>query len=72
MLIYIIQECEDPARSKNKEYQEFAQNYLLIGDNKNKGLGVFARKDKKLEKVELDNHYLCYMLPFKFEGKLFF
>lgn len=70
--LYIIQECEDPARSKNKEYQEFAQNYLWIVDNKNKGLGVFARKDKKLEKVELDNHYLRHMLPFKFEGKLFF
>ena len=40
--LYVIQECEDPARTKNKEYQKFAQNYLWIGDNKNKGLGVFA------------------------------
>ena len=70
--LYIIQECEDPARCNNAAYKDFAQNYLWIGENKNKGLGVFARSGKKLEKVELDSHYLRYMLPFKFEGKMFF
>ncbi|HIX02422.1 MAG TPA: hypothetical protein H9861_06670 [Candidatus Ligilactobacillus excrementigallinarum] len=70
--LYVIQECEDPARTKNKEYQKFAQNYLWIGDNKNKGLGVFARKNKKLEMIEIDNHYLRYILPFKFGNENFF
>ena len=70
--LYIIQECEDPARCNNAAYKDFAQNYLWIGENKNKGLGVFARPGKKLEKIELDGHYLRYMLPFKFEGKMFF
>ena len=66
--LYIIQECEDPARCNNAAYKDFARNYLWIGENKNKGLGVFARPGKKLEKIELDSHYLRYMLPFKFEG----
>ena len=70
--LYIIQECEDPARCNSAAYKDFAQNYLWIGENKNKGLGVFARPGKKLEEVELDSYYLRYMLPFKFEGKMFF
>ena len=40
--IYIVQECEDPARTEHKEYSEWAQNHLWIGDNKNKGVGIFA------------------------------
>ena len=40
--IYVIQECENPAECKSIAYREFAHNYLWIGENKNKGLGVFA------------------------------
>ena len=42
--IYVIQECENPAKSSCVAYKEFADNYLWTGENKNKGLGVFARK----------------------------
>lgn len=50
--IYIIQECEDPARAKNKEYEEFAgDSYFQTGDDKNKGLGIFANDDVALEKI---------------------
>lgn len=70
--LYVIQECEDPAQSNNRNYMEFAKNYLWIGNNKNKGLGVFSRCNKKIEKIKLDNHYLQYILPFKFDGRLFF
>lgn len=47
--IYVIEECEDPAQSKQKEYQAFASNSVWVGDNKNKGLGIFARKGINIE-----------------------
>lgn len=43
--IYVIQECENPAESTCAKYRDFAQNYLWTGENKSKGLGVFARKN---------------------------
>lgn len=42
--IYVIQECENPAESTSGEYKKFARNYIWIGENKNRGLGVFARE----------------------------
>lgn len=47
--IYVIQECENPAECSSTTYKKFADNYLWIGENKNKGLGVFARKGILLE-----------------------
>jgi len=49
--IYVICECEDPARAKVKEYVEFAgDNYFWTGDGKDKGLGIFAGSHVKLVK----------------------
>lgn len=56
--IYVVQECEDPSRTLSKEYKEFATNYIWIGENKNKGLGIFAKSDIKLEK----NNWATYCL----------
>lgn len=51
--IYVICECEDPARAKVKEYVEFAgDNYFWTGDLHYKGLGIFAKDHVKLEKLE--------------------
>lgn len=65
--ICIVQECENPAESTNKEYINWASNYLWVGDNKNKGLGVFAKDYIKLEKLEWSNiyknHSVKYFLP---------
>lgn len=43
--ILIIQECEDPKRCKDSACQLWCSNYLWAGNNKNSGLGVFAKKD---------------------------
>lgn len=51
--IYVIQECENPAESKSEEYKKFAgENYFWVGDYHFKGLGIFAKEDIKLEKID--------------------
>lgn len=41
--IYVIQECENPEECSSIAYKDFAKNYLWTGENRSKGLGVFAR-----------------------------
>ncbi len=41
--IYVIQECEDPEKSNDVNYRAWAGNFLWTGENKHKGLGIFAR-----------------------------
>ena len=54
--ILVIQECEDPKQS-TKAYEEWASNYLWIGKNKNKGLGIFAKKEIEIEKLNWNGDY---------------
>lgn len=65
--IYVVQECENPAESNHKNYLEWSRNYLWIGDNKNKGLGIFVREDWKIEKLDwsdkYSDHNVKYFLP---------
>lgn len=49
--ILIIQECENPIAS-TKQYSDWAKNYSWIGNNKNKGLGVFCKDNITLEKLD--------------------
>jgi exonuclease III len=73
--IYIIQECENPNRvaTKPKGYDTFVESHLWVGENKNKGLGVFARKGIAIEKIELNQTWngfnLKWFLPFQIENK---
>lgn len=55
--IYIIQECEAPTEAKHKDYTKWADNYLWLGDTKNKGLGIFAKTDIKLQKLDWTNKF---------------
>src|SRR5690625_4788610 len=66
--IYVIQECENPELTKNKEYQEFGKNYLWFGKNKNKGLGIFASKDILLENNHWETHYLRNFISARING----
>lgn len=65
--IYVIQECENPIESKNKEYINWAVNYIWNGDTKNKGLAVFAKPEIELEKLDWSNefkdHSVKHFLP---------
>ena len=49
--ILVIQECEDPAQIHGA-YEQWAGNYLWRGKSKHKGIGVFARKDHRLRKLD--------------------
>ena len=43
--ILVIQECEDPNRSTDKNYKTWASNFIWSGENKNKGLGIFCNSN---------------------------
>ena len=55
--IIVIQECENPAETKHKEYIKWAENHLWIGDTKNKGIGIFAKKNIVLKKLNWSDNY---------------
>ena len=65
--IYVIQECEDPSQTIHKDYQNWSLNHLWIGDNKNKGIGIFAKQEILLELLDwsskYDDHFVKYFLP---------
>jgi len=60
--VLIIQECENPDESTH-HYREWAKNYLWTGENKNKGIGVFARPDVRLTKLDWNSDGLQSFLP---------
>lgn len=55
--IIVIQECENPAESKDLEYNNWAKNYLWIGDSKNKGLAIFAKEKINLQPLDWTNNF---------------
>ncbi|WP_299780488.1 endonuclease/exonuclease/phosphatase family protein [uncultured Formosa sp.] len=65
--ILFIQECENPQVSKHQDYKDWANNYIWIGDNKNKGICFFAKPEFKLDKLNWSNiyedHAVKYFLP---------
>ncbi len=66
----IIQECEDPSQCSSEVYRLWASNYLWIGTNKNRGLGIFARPDIHIEAVPLEATSLELFLPCKVNGSI--
>ena len=57
--ILIVQECEDPERSTN-EYKKWASNYLWKGKNKNKGIGIFYKKDIHIKPLDWSDININY------------
>ena len=61
--IDVIQECEKPAQSDDEDYREFAgENYFWTGNLHYKGLGIFAKEDVKLEKIEFNGEFEHFIL----------
>lgn len=61
--IYIIQECENPAESKDEDYKEFAgDNYFWSGNLHYKGLGIFAKENLKLEEIYNEENELKHFI----------
>jgi len=68
--IIIIQECEDPSKVEGA-YKEWAKNYLWIGRNKNRGLGVFAQSNQlTLKQLDWIDDGLQLFLPCIINGYL--
>lgn len=54
--VLVIQECEDPANFKG-QYLSWAGDYLWVGDNKNKGIGVFAKNGNSVNALPWQGSY---------------
>jgi exodeoxyribonuclease-3 len=54
--LLIIQECEDPAAS-TPAYRDWAGNYLWKGLSKNKGIGIFPRKNHRVAEAGWNGSY---------------
>jgi len=71
--IYVIQECENPKLTKSDSYKKWASNHIWIGDNKNKGVGIFAKPNILLEHLnwsnQFEDHYVNYFLPCKINNQ---
>jgi exonuclease III len=65
--VLVIQECENP--DKNGEWSAFS-DWLWIGDNEHKGLGVFVRNDRSLTPAPVTGCGGRFSLPVTTEGSL--
>lgn len=68
--VYVIQECENPQDTESSEYKNWATNYIWTGDNKNKGLGIFAKSDINLEAIGIEIGKLESFIPCKVNGQV--
>jgi hypothetical protein len=59
--IVVIPECENPTNFK----EHFYSDYKWVGDNKNKGLGIFSFNDFKISLHESYCPEFKYVLPLK-------
>lgn len=67
--IIVIQECEHISKYKAAELIPGCNEFIWIGKNQNKGLGVFSFNDYHISKTDNHNDDFEYILPIKCTGK---
>ncbi len=67
--ICVIQECENPREVSCKAYKDFARNSIWIGQNKNRGLGIFAKQDITLKNNNWNSYCLRHFLSVRVNSK---
>ena len=60
--IAVVQECEDPSKAGGA-YEKWAENHIWIGKNRNSGLGVFAKNQINLQKLDWNDSALELFIP---------
>jgi endonuclease/exonuclease/phosphatase family metal-dependent hydrolase len=60
--IYVIQECANPEHAKD-DYRQWAKNYLWVGENKGRGLGIFASSSLDIHRLNWEDNGLQWFLP---------
>lgn len=63
--ILVVPECEHPNKLKFEIDDILPKNVVWIGNNLNKGLGIFSYSDFKLEKLEIYNEDIKNIVPIK-------
>lgn len=63
--LLVIQECENPATKG--DWSEFS-DWVWVGENENKGLGVFARNGVTLEPADDETQESRYIYPVEVDG----
>jgi exonuclease III len=62
--VCVIQECEEPNTTPISEYREWAGQHLWVGENRNKGIGVFFRNQNQGKISDLSDGGNKLFLPF--------
>lgn len=68
--VCIIQECENPSDTPIKAYKNWATNYLWVGENRNKGIGVFCKNNTKITKLNYPDGNNKFFLPFSIDEQI--
>lgn len=61
--IYLIQECENPKECNDQSYKNWAKNFKWLGNNKNKGIGIFAKENVHIQPLHFPSNGYKYFLP---------
>jgi exonuclease III len=67
--VIVIQECERP-HSIKINFGDWSENFLWVGENKNKGLGVFSKLRTQLIDLQWKKNGLKLFIPCQIDEKI--